>query len=1190
MFERFSLNKIFMIYGNLDDMFMTGDLQKRGFRFLLNSCLRSAGYDRIVYYSGAKNVGKFVLDDESAMSAININKSARGAGEARHDEPAARRRRILSPAAARAVPAQADGAGDGGAVPGQADGSPAGTDAKPETGEKRLVYSQPKITPFEFLDDARTMMSSGDARSAVVFTFMQDFIAERGPMQPYLELVSHLWDEYSPSSNGNICVFLAPRLASSDISRMFDRMENGDTLKNKFFNQNGSINRSVCMEVSLPNLDEIEYMLDYMRLVGDGGRRLSFTQAAKKRAARALMFLSREADRDEKGQGSLRAIYGMVASHMASSVAEFSEDCARRLYSRWKSADEPDPLEKLRDTRGWEPIYKRVSEILRDSELKGASAAGRGSARSGAANERLVSPDERGPRYPIPHFVIRGNPGVGKTTVARLIGRIFYDAGILKKGVTIEAKRDDLVDAYVGGTAIKTSECVESAREGVLFIDDAYSLFEEGPEHNYPKEAIDTLVPIMTNPDRYKFCLIMAGYPEPMDNLLAMNAGLRSRFNSANILTIEDYRPDILRDIFVGTCRKRGYRCWGSGEGEDDPLDLGLFFTNMYNQRNRADFGNAREAVAVADEAMLQSGVRDPASKCIIRADFGHRQKFFERRDVSSIDEIYAELDGYVGLDFIKEIFRNARLEILDARECARRNVPAETYPDHYIFAGNPGTGKTTVGRLMGKFYHLMEALGGEETMFTDASELLGSHYGDSKERTSKRLQAAIDRSCVLYIDEAYQIIDSGYASETVGAMMTKMTENAGDFKIIFGMYTNRVEEFLALNAGLSRRVRVVEFPDYTPEQLFEIFVRSVRSQGCAASDETLDRMRSVFARMYDVRSDNFGNAGEVKRVLTDMKRSRLARTEGMSPDDPLKYEYVLGDIPQSCLAMIESLVNPRSFDDIMGELNEQIGLSGLKDVIMRKREELMYALSAGEGADGIIPGYYFFVGGPGTGKSTSARLFGECMHQLGIVRTSNFYSCTAKDLIGQYVGETDKKTYNLLKKSINGTLFIDEAYSLSYAGDFSGDSFKKEALEQIIAFLDEPENRKQCCVIFAGYTRDMQGLYQSNAGMRSRVEEVHFRDYTAAETYDIFALFCRRNGYAIAPGVRERYVEDFERLLTLEYFANGRTARTIFERTASRMKRRVVRSGDMPDALKRTILTEDLLSVEEMLREVGSE
>jgi AAA+ superfamily predicted ATPase len=487
----------------------------------------------------------------------------------------------------------------------------------------------------------------------------------------------------------------------------------------------------------------------------------------------------------------------------------------------------------------------------------------------------------------------------------------------------------------------------------------------------------------------------------------------------------------------------------------------------------------------------------------------------------------------------------------------------------------------------MGKFYHMIEVLGGEETLFIDASDIVGSHYGDAKTKVLEKIQMAIDRNCALYVDEAYQIIDSGYAAETIGAMMTKMTENASDFKMIFGMYSNRVDEFLALNAGLSRRVRVVNFPDYNPEQLLEIFVRSVRGQGCAASDETLDRMRLILTRMYDVRTESFGNAGEVKKLLTDMKRLRLERTEKMDPSDPLKYEYVLSDIPPAVLAAVEGLVNPRSFEDIMGELNEQIGLSDLKDVISQKKEELDYAASVGEKAD-VVPGYYFFVGGPGTGKSTSARLFAECLHQLGVVRTNNFYSCTAKDLIGQYVGETDKKTYDLLKKSVNGVLFIDEAYSLSYADDRSGASFKKEALEQIIAFLDEPEHRRHCCIIFAGYLQDMQGLYRSNSGMRSRVEEVRFRDYTAEETYEIFALFCRKNGYALAEGVRERCVPAFERLKGLEYFSNGRTARTIYEKTAARMKRRVVRANP-PEELRKTILPEDLLTWDDMLAAVSS-
>lgn len=161
------------------------------------------------------------------------------------------------------------------------------------------------------------------------------------------------------------------------------------------------------------------------------------------------------------------------------------------------------------------------------------------------------------------------------------------------------------------------------------------------------------------------------------------------------------------------------------------------------------------------------------------------------------------------------------------------------------------------------------------------------------------------------------------------------------------------------------------------------------------------------------------------------MKHLHLERV--YADDDPSidRYEYTLEDIPENLLKSVEDQINPKTLEDIMQELNEQIGMSDLKDIIVQKQEEIVYAQRSGGDQSSIRPGYYFFVGNPGTGKSTSAKLFAECLHSLGIVKTPNFYSCTAKDLIGQYVGETDKKTYELLKKSKNSVLFIDEAYSL---------------------------------------------------------------------------------------------------------------------------------------------------------------
>lgn len=1189
------LNKVFLIYGHLDDMFISHNLQKDNFRFFLNSHLKNLGYEQVVFYSGAKNVGKFVLDDESAIYAINKNKGRRvdnGTNNANttKSQPE-KKKRIMNPTARKKAEQEAKTSDTSNKL---ADKT---TDKPTETPQEKLIYSQPKITPVEFLEDAKKIMADNSRKSAIVFTFFQDFFTDSSaPLQPYYELVSYLWDEYHSMHNDNICIFLAPQMTNCDLNKMFERMEHGSVLKNRFFNENGTANRGSTIEIGLPGLDEIGYMLEYLRIIGDGGKKIKFKQKDKKRLCSVLMYLSREAESDEHKSGYLHAVYKLIARYMHSVKAqnvEITEDILKHLYSKYRKVVNTDPLEKLHNTKGWESVAKRVEDILKDYRMK-KQWAERTQISPGImtdnirTNERLENKDnDSGYRYPVPHFILKGNPGVGKTTIARLIGQIFYNEGILERGNTVETNRAGLVGQYVGETAIKTTECVRSAIEGVLFIDDAYSLIEKGDSNNYAKESIDTLVPILTNSEEYRFCLIMAGYPDKMDELLEMNAGLRSRFSKANIITIEDYKPELLKTIFINECQKDGYQFI-----ENPTLDLNLFFENLYNQRNRADFGNARDIVALANEVKLQCGLRDDLNKIITKEDFGDSQKYFVKRGVSSIDEIYGMIDKYVGMDFVKRLFQKVQLEVLDTRDCLERGIKPEEYADHFIFAGNPGTGKTTVGKMLGSFYSMLGVLGGAETLFVDASDLIGTHVGESKEKTIEIMQKAINHNQLLFIDEAYQISESAYGNEIIGAMMSRMTENAKDFKIVFAMYSDKVENFMKMNSGLSRRLRIVDFPDYTPPQLLEIFDRTIAGSGCTITDEARERVKLVLTHLYNVRTSHFGNAGEVKKLVREMKDHRLLRTFNATGSDVDKYQYVLSDIPKAMLDMVDNMVNPKNLESIMKELDEQIGMSDLKNIIISKQEEIMYARRSGGALDDVRPGYYFFVGNPGTGKSTSAKLFAECLNQLGVVKTDNFHSCTAKDLIGRYVGETPQKASELLRKSINGVLFIDEAYSLSYADGHNGGSndFKKEAVEEIIAFMDIPQHRKNCCIILAGYEKDMQGLYKSNSGMRSRIEEVHFRDYSAEETYDIFELFCHKNGFELTEGIREMYIPIFEELKKLEYFANGRTARTIYEKTTGKLKRRIARAESIAELNVKQILPEDLLTVEEAIRVIGVE
>ena len=196
--------------------------------------------------------------------------------------------------------------------------------------------------------------------------------------------------------------------------------------------------------------------------------------------------------------------------------------------------------------------------------------------------------------------VFSGSPGTGKTTVARILAQIYKDLGVLKKGHLIETDRAGLVGEYVGQTAVKTNKVINSAVGGVLFIDEAYSLYSESAE-DYGREAIATLLKRMED-ERDNLVVVMAGYTEEMKQFIDINPGLRSRFN--RYIDFTDYSPDELYQIFRRYIGKEDFKLT-----PESKLAFQKLFAEAYEKRDRT-FGNARFVRNVFEKTIERQSLR----------------------------------------------------------------------------------------------------------------------------------------------------------------------------------------------------------------------------------------------------------------------------------------------------------------------------------------------------------------------------------------------------------------------------------------------------------------------------------------------------------------------------------------------------------------------------------------------------
>ncbi len=482
---------------------------------------------------------------------------------------------------------------------------------------------------------------------------------------------------------------------------------------------------------------------------------------------------------------------------------------------------------------------------------------------------------------PLQHFVFLGPPGTGKTSVARIIAKIYYAFELLPSPNVVEAQRADLVGEYLGATAIKTNELINHAVGGVLFIDEAYSLVNDGEGHGdrFGSEAVQALLK-RAEDDRDNLVVILAGYQRQMEDFLASNPGLNSRF--AMRIRFPGYSPAELRALAQAALAQRGE----SLDGEATRA-LTRMMEDVGRRRVADELGNGRfvrnlleKARQARDVRVMAGSPEPPASELMtLRAEDLERafaeltSRFRGYAEAPTLDNAMAELDELAGLEPVKRQVHEIVAQLQVARLRDRQGIASQPPARHFVFTGPPGTGKTTVARIIGGIFAALGLLVRPEVVEAHRADLVGEHLGSTAIKTGKLIDSALGG--VLFIDEAYSLYNEGYSggdaygSEAVATLLKRAEDDRDRLVIVLAGYPQDMDRFLRSNPGLASRFSVrIAFPSYTPGELAQIMTVIAEQAGDSFDPDARPVLERIFRDASDRgRIDELGN-GRFARSL----------------------------------------------------------------------------------------------------------------------------------------------------------------------------------------------------------------------------------------------------------------------------------------------------------------------------------
>lgn len=767
-----------------------------------------------------------------------------------------------------------------------------------------------------------------------------------------------------------------------------------------------------------------------------------------------------------------------------------------------------------------------------------------------------------------PHFIVSGPPGSGKDLFIDLIAKNLFLAKYLNSSKVFTIDLADIMTLHLRSWSFSTQEGPLKALERtlkanagkIIVIKDSRTSDYAGysPDLHSMEQYYGLVIHQFLKKVGQNTLIVL--YEEGQqkgeaDRLLRKHHDLDRCFRIR--VNFENFSVENLLDIFTQQLQKDGFSL---------SEEIRPFLISELEAR-KAQAGTLKVNSHLINDLVFET-YRGLAKTKKDQIDLD----VFERaapREEADINTLLAPIDTLIGLDKAKQQMRSLAYR-LQAQSLREKNGISQSFlpAPHFVFTGSPGTGKTTVARMLGEILKGMGYLSKGHVVETDGTSLVGKYLGQTAPIVQEKIEQA--DGGILFIDEAYTLAQNpsmayqdGYREEAIATLLKFMEDRRGRFVVVAAGYSREMQNFLNTNSGLrSRFNQILDFESFNSNQLITIFENLCKISGYTIDPETkitlgnhLDTFRTVD------QIDAFGNA----RGIRTLYETTMGRQSERILKEDIQDVAGLLTVKSQDLPIFKKIAKEQTAptSEILRPLTQLVGLDKVKEEVsklaylaqaqmVRSQKNLPYL---------PINLHSLFVGPPGTGKTTVARLFGRILHELGYLEKGHVVEVDKGKLTGQYLGQTAPLVLEQVERADGGILFIDEAYALNDGYITKG--FGDEALSTLLKLMED--RRDRFIVIAAGYPKEMEEFLKVNSGLRSRFPNfIEFERYENKILIDIFEALCHENQFVIADGVKEKlsaYMGNMDKS-EIDTLGNVRLMRNIFEKTIATQSSRVIKNN----------------------------